>query len=379
MAFKAAVKQALTSFLKRLTGRPAVFLAPEAAGGLLPVAAPYRAAGDELTFEVKASRPGRLSLEVLGYRGHFPTVSLWRSATMAIDGPSRLRLDLASGALSLADGSLGTLPTPLPRRFAVDWRFTSEAGVSLSRRTGHYRPSEGDQVGEEYFTGDNYVDHEAQSRDEGKAIAGWLRRFGAAGPVLEVGCATGGALAALGEAGFAAYGIDFSAWAVERAGERVGADRAFLCDIDREPLPAEIEAQAPFGGLVLWSVFEHFEDPFATLAELTARTAPGAVLLIQTTNHQSLTSRLFGPDWEGYFDRTHRGVEQVSAESLRRELPRLGWRIVHWESHLLWTGSADPTHATLREWYAADARFRQLLAERDLGDLVLLVARREGA
>lgn len=379
MGFKAAVKQGLTSTLCRLTGRPAVFLSPEAAGGLLTVSAPYRAAGDELSFEVVCPGPGRLSLELLGYRGHFPTQPLWRSPDFAAEGPCRLVLDLASGELTLSGRPLGTLPTPLPRRFAVDWQFVPAAGPALRRRTGHYRPSEGDEVGEEYFTGDNYVDHEAQSAHEGEEIAGWLRRFGAAGPVLEVGCATGGALAALTEAGFDSYGVDFSPWAVERARERLGAGRAFLCDLDREPLPLEIAARAPFGALVLWSVLEHFADPFATLAQLTKRAAPGAVLLIQTTNHQSLTSRLFGPDWEGYFDRTHRGVERVHAESLRRELPRLGWRILHWESHLLWTASADPTHVTLREWYAADARFRQLLAERDLGDLVLLVARREEA
>lgn len=379
MRFKAAAKQALTSALGRLTGRPAVLLSPEAAGNLLAVQAPYRADGNELAFAVASPGPGQLSLELLGYRGHFPSVSLWLSPAMAVEGPCRLVLDLATGELRLDGPPLVTLPTPLPRRFALDWLFVPAAGPTLRRRTGHYRPSRGQEVGEDYFTGDNYVDHEAQSAHEGEAIARWLGRFEAASPVLEIGCATGGALAALSRAGFSAYGVDFSAWAVERARERLGDGRAFLCDIDREPLPPEIEARAPFGALVLWSVLEHFADPFATLAELTRKTAPGALLLIQTTNHQSLTSRLFGPDWEGYFDRTHRGVERVGADSLRHALPRLGWKIVHWESHLLWTTSADPTHATLREWYAADARFRQLLAERDLGDLILLVARREGA
>jgi hypothetical protein len=72
-------------------------------------------------------------------------------------------------------------------------------------------------------------------------------------------------------------------------------------------------------------------------------------------------------------------VDGVSRRSLQETLPRLGWRIEHIHTHLLWTVSADPTHATLREWYAADARFRQLLAERGLGDLVLVVAKKEEA
>jgi hypothetical protein len=43
---------------------------------------------------------------------------------------------------------------------------------------------------------------------------------------------------------------------------------------------------------------------------------------------------------------------------------------------VVWDGNADPTHATLREWWASDARFRRLLTERDLGDLITCVATR---
>jgi len=37
-------------------------------------------------------------------------------------------------------------------------------------------------------------------------------------------------------------------------------------------------------------------------------------------------------------------------------------------------GNADPTHATLREWWASDARFVVCSWERDLGDLITCVA-----
>lgn len=377
---KTGIKNLFLAALSRLTRRHAIILAAEATGGILPVVAPYRVEGAQLGLSFPGRQAGRLRAELRGYEGFFPTVSLWRTDDLALTGPAQLTLDVSTGAVYLGEAALGHVPVPLPHRFC--WDLTLErdgGGPRLHRLTGHYVPIASREVGEEYFSGDNYVDHEQQSAGEGSKIAHWLTCFAVSGPVLEVGCATGLGLETLREAGFSAYGLDFSPWAVKQAQARVGADRAFLCDAASDPLPPEIEARAPFGALVLWSVLEHFAAPFATLERLTPLVAPGGLLLLQTTNCESLTSRLFGGDWEGYFDWTHQGVTQVSTTSMRRELPRLGWRIEHLNTHLLWTGSADPCHATLREWYDADARFRDLLAEKDLGDFLLVVARREGA
>ena len=139
-------------------------------------------------------------------------------------------------------------------------------------------------------------------------------------------------------------------------------------------MPAQANANSPFGALVFSSVFEHFRDPFAVLDKLTTLTGPGALLLITTANADSLTHALFGPQWEGYFDWTHLGIDRVSVRTLRVELPRLGWRIEQLTTHAVWDGDADPTRATLREWWVADARFRRLLTERDLGDFITCIA-----
>jgi SAM-dependent methyltransferase len=383
---KTRIKDLALAAISRLTGRHAVLLPAEACGGILPVEAPYRVEGSRLEIAIGAPAAGLLSVELLGYDGFLPSIPLLRAADLPYPGPSRLALDLDSGILRLGDGEVGRVP-PLPQRFTfrLAWRAAGGVAGTLRRSTGHYRPTATDTagesleesgVGERYFAGDNYVDHERQSAGEGEEIAGWLAGAGVAGPVLEVGCATGGVLAVLERHGHAAYGLDFSAWAIERARARVGAGRAFHCDAANDPFPAEVEARAPFGALVLWSVLEHFADPFATLERLTRLTAPGSVLLVQTTNCRSLTSRLFGNDWEERSDWTHLGIDRVSPESVRRELPRLGWRLERLTSRFLLTRSADPSHATLREWYAADARFRGLLAEKDLGDMILFLARR---
>src|SRR3990170_4760573 len=70
-------------------------------------------------------------------------------------------------------------------------------------------------------------------------------------------------------------------------------------------------------------VLEDFADPFRASERLTAAVAPGAVLVLTSTNADSLSHWLFGPEWEGYFDWTHLGVDQVGVRSLRAELPRL--------------------------------------------------------
>jgi hypothetical protein len=128
---------------------------------------------------------------------------------------------------------------------------------------------------------------------------------------------------------------------------------------------------------VLASVFEHFRHPFAVLEQLTRLTAPGALLILMTSNADSLTHRIFGADWEGYFDWTHHGVDAVSAATVREGLRRLGWRIEQMTTHHVWDGSDDPTRATLRDWFSADARFERLLVERDLGDFITCVAVRD--
>ncbi|HEX8149723.1 MAG TPA: methyltransferase domain-containing protein [Pyrinomonadaceae bacterium] len=243
--------------------------------------------------------------------------------------------------------------------------------------TGHYISRAGHATDSSYYRGDVYVDHEAQSVGEHEEVLKLLKQYHAPGPVLEVGCATGGFLATLKDDGYEAVGVDISAWAVDRANERVGSNQAWVCNIEDEELPVEITNKGPFGTLVLWAVFEHFRRPFSVLAKLDDVALPGTMLFINTTNAESLTRALFKEQWEGYFDWTHHGVDQVSVSFLREKLPPLGWRITHLSTHLAWDGSADPTRATIRDWYGADARFRRLLSERHLGDLITCVAIKE--
>jgi SAM-dependent methyltransferase len=341
---------------------------------VIDLRAPYRVEEATLTVSLNEPCAGRLTATLLGYDGHFPTQRVW-TGSGDYPGPSGLTLDLNNGAVSLASREWGRVRLPLPgRRFCWRLTLTGKDGIRRGRLTGHYLPVTRDMVGSDYYHGDNYVDQEAESADEHRHIVGLLQQHHARGPVLEIGCATGGLLAELDVAGLSSFGLDVSEWAVGRASERLGAGRAWVCDVERDPLPVQMTANGPFGVLVLSAVFEHFHDPFAVLAKITAIAAAGAVLVITTTNADGLSHVLFGSQWEGYFDWTHRGVDRVSVKALQEGLPQLGWRVAELTTYLIWDKAVDPTRATLRDWWMADARFRRLLGERGLGDLITCVA-----
>jgi SAM-dependent methyltransferase len=370
-----ALKRGLLGGIRGVTSRYPVLLPMEAhADALFLLKAPYRVDGDVLSIELLDSSRGQLQTTLLGYTGHAPNAVLWESGPVPYDGPCEFAFDLQSGATTMRGRRIGVCARPVGgRRFS--WRFVLATDRGLRTRiTGHYRPALRGAGEADYFTGSTYVDYDAQARGEAATIKGLMTRFGARGPVLDVGCATGLILDDLRRSGYPAVGIDRSAWAVEQANARVGEAAAFVADLERDGLPPEVTGLAPFGTVVLWAVFEHFRSPFGVLASLGAVAAPGSVLLVNTTNANSLTRRLFGADWEGYYDETHHGVDALTVPTLRSGLADCGWDARLVTTDRVWSLDADASAATLRDWWAADGRFRRLLAERDLGDFVTCVA-----
>ncbi|MGH9321059.1 MAG: class I SAM-dependent methyltransferase [Vicinamibacteria bacterium] len=372
MSLKGFAKSGLLAAVSKMTGRHAVLLPPEAGDeeSILNLSAPYRVEGDSLRVTLLEPESGALRVTLLGYEGHFPTKPLW-SGIADYRGPDELWLGVRSGEIGLGEKRLGSVPLPLPtRRFCFRLELDT-GGRRRHRLTGHYLASHGNGS---YFNGDNYVDYEAEARGDVPRVLELFKKYHARGPVLEIGCATGVVLAALAETGLECYGVDLSSWAVEKARTRVGESNVYVADVEKDGLSEAVRGTGPFRTLLLWAVLEHFHEPFRVLADLTRNVSPGAVLFINTTNARSLNRLLFGAEWEGYFDTSHHGVDAVSPDTLRTELPRLGWRIDELETHLSWDSSTDPTRAAVREWWAADARFRRLLTELDRGDLVSCVA-----
>jgi SAM-dependent methyltransferase len=374
---RAWVRAFLLRMVSAITGRHAALLAAQASreDRIFRLSAPYRVHGDMLHIHLLESGSGRLIATLIGYDGHFPTIARWRSEPFDYRGPSTFSFNLVTGDVAIDDRILGRSILPEGRRFC--WRFQlATAGGEVSRLTGHYRPADGRPVDRSYFYGDDYLDYEAQSRGDAAVLLRLMREFHAEGPVLEIGCATGQLLAALAREHYDVAGVDFSEWAVEQASQALGPGRAFKADVEADGFPAPIVERAPFGIVIIWMVLEHFRDPFAVIASVRALMRPGSLLFIYTTNADSLSHHIFGDDWEGYFDWTHHGVDRVSAGSLREAFISPGWELLRLTTETFWAVNADPTVATAREWFDADARFRRLLSERDLGDFVLCLARR---
>jgi len=375
--FRTWFKNDLLTVVSRLARRHVVLLPAEADSDdkIFPLQVPYRVEEQTLTVHLKGQEVGQLMVMLFTYEQHFPTKLLWTSTRRAYSGPCTLTFNLQNGTVTLADQAWGQIPLPLPaRRFCLRFSFSAVSGQNRERLTGHYLLVSNQAVEEQYFHGDNYVDYDAQSVSVHSEVLHLARQYGIQSPVLEVGCATGGLLAALDAIGLSAVGLDKSEWAIQQVVRRLGIDRAWRCDVEREPFPEALLQRHPFRTLVLWSVFEHFSEPFAALTKLTSLCTKGTTLLLDTTNAQSLMHTLFGSQWEGYFDWTHHGIEQVSVQSLREMLPQLGWRIEHLVTRHIWDGSTDPTHALWREWWDADARFRRFVVERDVGDFITCVA-----
>lgn len=373
---KQACKALLLAGLSALTRRPAVLLAPEAAGDdrIIRLRTTYRVEGPTLDVTIEDPADGHLTAALSFGASRAP---VWTSGDLACAPGARLTLSLADGAVRFRDRLVGRVREGAPitaRR--LSWQLTLTGnGVRRTRSTGHYLARDASHpVDEQYFAGDDYIDYEMQSAAVHGQVAALARAHGMTGPVLEIGAATGATLSRLRETGFDVAGVDFSPWAVEQAEARLGQNVVHWCDVEREPLPVAVRSRAPFGVLLMANVFEHFSSPFEVLERLGQHMRRGAHLILITTNADSLTRRLFGSDWEGHFDWTHRGVHQVSAASVRRHMPPMGWQIASLRTWHVWDGDADPTKATLREWCAADARFRRLLEERDLGDFLECVA-----
>ena len=375
MALKSLLKNSGLALLGRVTRRCVVMLPQEARSEseIFDLRAPY-SADDPLRIELRETIPGSITATLLEYKGHFPTGRLWESSPFKYAGPCDFVFSLSDGMVHIAGHSWGKAPVPRSRRFCWLFTLSSEDNLKRSRMTGHYFKVSNRVNDAQYFQGDNYVNHKLQSIGEHARVIELMRQHGANDPVLEIGCATGGLLEELDKKRIQSYGLDISEWAVEKAQEKLGPDRVWLCDAEAKSYPEALLRHGPFGTLVLWAVFEHFRNPFGVLENLTRFVRLGSTLLINTTNANSLCHTIFGPEWEGFFDWTHLGVEHVRVATIERELPRIGWRIAYLATHQAWDGNADPTHATLREWWAVDARFRRLLVEHDLGDLITCVA-----
>lgn len=100
-----------------------------------------------------------------------------------------------------------------------------------------------------------------------------------------------------------------------------------------------------FDVATIWDVIEHVEDPAPFLAEIRARLAPGATLVLSTGNYKSV-DRLRGGRSHWIYQLDHRWY--FSPESARQLLEDCGFRVVASCNRVLrpqWSGSEQHSEA----------------------------------
>lgn len=119
-----------------------------------------------------------------------------------------------------------------------------------------------------------------------------VHKYVSTGKLLDIGCAKGFFVQIALAAGYDAYGIDFSDYAINIAKQLVG-NRVQLLDIEKvSPFPPE-----SFNIITAWDFLEHLKDPEGFLKKVNAALMPDGYLFLTTLNYSSLMSRLMPNNW----------------------------------------------------------------------------------
>lgn len=116
------------------------------------------------------------------------------------------------------------------------------------------------------------------------------------GRLVDVGCYTGIFPRTAQAAGWDAYGVEPSAWAADRAAERLPGK------ITSGFLPSAPFAPASFDVVTSWDVIEHVTDPRRELARMAALLRPGGWLFLSTMKSDAGIVRLLGSRWPWYME-----------------------------------------------------------------------------
>ncbi|MEZ4415146.1 MAG: class I SAM-dependent methyltransferase [Gemmatimonadota bacterium] len=135
--------------------------------------------------------------------------------------------------------------------------------------------------------------------------------------VLDVGCGTGGFLAALGELGWEGIGIERSPDAVRAA--RAKGLTVQECTLD----DARIE-QHSFDLVTMLHVLEHLPDPASALERISGALRRGGTLWVEVPNREAWAAGVWPPAQRHVFDLPHH-LHHFSASSLQRLLRETGY------------------------------------------------------
>lgn len=150
----------------------------------------------------------------------------------------------------------------------------------------------------DYFTGaaegHGYTDYDREKLATISTFEEYLRRISLRAPkggtLLDVGAATGTFVELANIAGFAAEGVELSAYAA-------GAAQVKGLKVKQGRLEDAGYPGNHFDVVTLFDVFEHITDPKGLLAEVSRILKPGGLLVVNTVDADSLYARILGKYW----------------------------------------------------------------------------------
>ncbi|MGA2595085.1 MAG: class I SAM-dependent methyltransferase [Bryobacteraceae bacterium] len=147
-----------------------------------------------------------------------------------------------------------------------------------------------------------------------------LLRVKPGGALLDLGCSSGGFLAAMKGPSWKLFGVEVSEPVAKRAQDRCGAE-VFVGAISDAPFPPD-----SFDAITCFHVFEHLYEPREVLARISEWLKPGGVFYTMMPNIDSAGARIFGSYW--YALELPRHLYHFSPASLRALADRVGLEVV---------------------------------------------------
>ena len=151
---------------------------------------------------------------------------------------------------------------------------------------------------DDYFTGGgagypNYVAEAHLLRQQGRRYGRLLKRYGAAGRILDVGAAAGLILQGMQDEGWSGQGLEPNPTMARYA------QTVLNVPVEVSTLE-EWGAEETFEVVTMIQVVAHFFDLSAAFASASRHTKPGGFWLIETWNVKSWMAQILGQNWHEY-------------------------------------------------------------------------------
>lgn len=155
---------------------------------------------------------------------------------------------------------------------------------------------------------------------------------GSKGKLLDIGCALGYFLATAKKRGWEVSGIELSKFYTQKVRE-LGCEVSLgtLEDVKFEPSLFDI--------ITMWHVLEHLQDPMATLKEAHRILKNNGLLVLETPNFASKSSRMLKEDWK--YIRPPEHLYYFTEDTLKKMLEKVGFKIIKTETVSSGTGLGD--------------------------------------